>query len=48
MSNVKAVIELTDKYAADLKKIYDEQTAGDKTFEGVLYSYASELLALQL
>ncbi len=24
MSNVKAVIELTDKYAADLKKIYNE------------------------
>ena len=33
------VDELIEVKAAELKKIYDEGTAGDKTFEGFLYDY---------
>lgn len=30
--------------AAELKKIYDEGTAGDKTFEGFLYDYTKAVI----
>ncbi len=32
--------ELIDQYAGMLREIYEKQTAGDYTFEGVLYEFA--------
>lgn len=37
------VDSLLDKYASELQKIYDNRTAGDYTFLGVLASYTNEL-----
>ena len=34
--------ELIKKYAQHLQDIYDNRTAGDNTFEGVLYNFAQE------
>lgn len=37
--------KIAKKYADQLQKIYDERTAGDYTFEGVLFEYTQELRA---
>lgn len=34
---------LIDEYAAILRNIYDQQTAGDYTFEGVLAEFVRKL-----
>lgn len=47
--NVELNIEmrkLLNQYSADLQKIYDEQTAGDYTFYGVLSTFARDVLDL--
>lgn len=35
--------EIAAKYASELQKIYDNRTAGDHTFEGVLFEFYQDL-----
>ena len=35
--------KIINKYAGELQKIYDNQTAGDSTFHGVLGSFLLEI-----
>lgn len=36
--------EIIKNWAAHLRKVYDERTAGDYTFEGILYEFGNEML----
>lgn len=47
LREVSTVDEVFRKYADEAKKIYDERTAGDHTWSGLLAAFAFELAAVQ-